>query len=329
MYNTKPNSIMSETSVDTVTKEDKPSILSKVTKPLDSLFSNFPLIEHKREINTVDETFSSDIIEDYYNSLKLSFENIYPLSYKDDFKLNEDNNSNDNPKILFISDLKFSENINAYSPITPEDNDAIKSFLQTYDLNYPKKHISDIEDLNGYSKFCIILLSNDTIQMPLVINSLGEPEIEEEADYKPDDIKTLSIILYLSLILSIEDINTRTRYLQNINETYLVNNKVFDTLSENKWHSFYKFLQLNYKNPFLTISLKTWDFLNFIFKKQNQLNKEIHTIKAHLLKKKLLLIEGSDYKNKILNDSHLKTLQECIENDPILKQMSLELDIEL
>lgn len=300
----------------------KRSFFSQITTPLDSLLSTFPLVTYKREEEVLDSSLSLRSNYDYYQALSLRFDKIYPLIPT------KETRSQDDGSILFLSDLQYSENKNALFPMTPEDNDALKGFLAKNELMLPKTNLAQIDDLDHCTQHCIILLSNDTLQLPLVIKNNGEPEIEEsESEAKPNSIKTLSIILYLGLILTIQDIPTRTRYLKNINESYLVENKVFETLLENKWNFFYKVLQLNYKNPFLTVSLACWDTLNWVFRKQTQLLDEIKSINAHLYRKKTLLRDDSEENDRIINDSHLQSLRECIENDALLEQISTDLGI--
>lgn len=303
---------------------EKKTFFSHITTPLDSLLATFPLVTYTREKSVLDAPLALHNNRDYYQALSQSFNNIYPLISTKNSSCQEQGS------ILFLSDLQYSESKNALFPMTPEDNDALKSFLATNELKLPTKSFIEIEELDQYTKHCIILLSNETLQVPLVITSNGEPEIQEvRSEESPNSIKTLNIILYLGIILSIQDIPTRTRYLQNINESYLVDNKVFETLLENKWNFFYKVLQLNYKNPFLKVSLACWDTLNWIFRKQTQLLDEIKSINAHLYRRKTLLREDIEENERIVNDPHLKSLKECIASDDLLEQISTELGVSL
>ncbi|XBW35569.1 hypothetical protein QEN19_001143 [Hanseniaspora menglaensis] len=300
------------------------SVLDRVRQPLDSFLGHFPLVVHQKNENSEKEHILSlpeKPNSTYYETLSQKFVKIFPLS-------SLDNNSKPDAQILFLTDLKFVNSIQGYIPATPEDSYALNKFLKKNNLENPTKMLSEVKNIEESTKCCIVLLSNDTIQLPLVIDKNGDPILEEITENEPNDFKTLIILLYLGTILSIEDVEVRTEYLHNINEAYFISNDVFEFLSENKWHAFYKFLQLNHKNPFLSISLKSWDALNWVFRKGTQLKKEIQLINANLYRRKILIEKDSELSSIIFGDLHLQAVIECVENDPLLKETAERLNLE-
>ena len=190
----------------------------------------------------------------------------------------------------------------------------------------------------------------NALQTPLIIDNATGAVIQDESDYNQteevhdeeklkeyqnkseqdlDDkdsvvraYRSYSIILYLIVLINVPDLEQRMHYFNSFNDRYLTKHNIFGLLALNKCVSLTKFIQLHMsrKGTFMMdMSLKLWDGINYIFKKTDDLNKEMEIIK----------LKYSNYKTLSKQDSDevVSSVVECVNNDDLLKQVCEDINI--
>lgn len=321
-----------------------PSVLHRSYSKVTGFFEQFPLITHSQINIAKDESLKQDV-KSFYKDLKNSFkaDTIYPLTKQD---ITDDIPS----KTLFLSSLNHSKKSSIYNACTPEDTVALKDFLSANKLNPPFQSLDTIIDYSQFSTFCIITIDVNTLQIPLIIdNTTGSPilneedyqtvpEIEDEEELKSYQEKqetdledkesglrayrSYTLILYLAILMNVDDLEKRMKYFDCINESYLTKNNIFPLLNMYKCAALSKFIQLNmsHKRKFIMeVSLKLWDGFNWVFKKTGQLEKDVEVVKLKYLNYKIL--------NKDVDDETVESIIECVENDDLLSKIRDDLEI--
>lgn len=308
-----------------------------------NFFDQFPLVTHERTTTSV-KTHSN--VESFYDDLRLYFDanDIFPLRI-------QDGKTENVSKTLFLSALNLSSQQNTYHACTPEDTVSLNEFLNKNNLKPPMASLKNVSDYDDLTTSCIVIMDVNTLQIPLIIDNSTGYAIQDDNDYtnteethdeeklkeyqskseldindKESVIKayrSYSIILYLIILMNVPDLEKRLHYFNSINERYLVKHNIFGLLSINKCVSLTKIIQLHMsrKGTFMMeMSLKLWDGLNYIFKKTDDLNKEVEIIK----------LKYSNYKtlSKEHKDEVVSSVIECINNDDILKEICNDISID-
>lgn len=307
-------------------------------------FDQFPLVTHERTPTT---TKTPTSVESFYDDLRLYFDasDIFPLEVQNG-KLEMSS------KTLFLSSLNHSKKQNIYHACTPEDTVSLHKFLSESNLKPPMASLQDVFDYDKLTMSCIVVMDVNSLQIPLTIDNTTGTVIQDENEYNQieevhdeeklkeyqnkseldiDDTdsavkayRSYSIILYLIILMNVSDLEQRMHYFNSLNERYLAKHNIFGLLSMNKCLSLNKFIQLHMsrKGTFMMdLSLKLWDGINYIFKKTNDLNKEVEIIK----------LKYSNYKtlSKQDGDEVVSSVIQCVNNDDLLKQVCESININL
>lgn len=305
-------------------------------------FDQFPLVTHER---TPISAKTPSSVESFYDELKLYFEpsDIFPLEV-------QNGKAGMPSKTLFLSSLNHSVKQNIYHACTPEDTVSLQEFLSENNLKQPMTSLEDVIDYNNLTMSCIVVMDVNALQTPLIIDNATGAVIQDESDYNQteevhdeeklkeyqnkseqdlDDkdsvvraYRSYSIILYLIVLINVPDLEQRMHYFNSLNERYLAKHNIFGLLAMNKCVSLTKFIQLHMsrKGTFMMdMSLKLWDGINYIFKKTDDLNKEMEIIK----------LKYSNYKTLSKQDSDevVSSVVECVNNDDLLKQVCEDINI--
>lgn len=318
--------------------------LHKSFNKLKGFFDHFPLVTHTHATSVENDTIKKDV-KTFYEELRIHFDSkhIYPLKTQND-------NLISTSKTLLLSSLNYSSKNKVYNACTPEDTTVLKHFLFENKLYSPTQNLEDTTDFSSLSMFCIIIMNVNTLQIPLVIDNHTGKVIQDESEYEikeeiedqevlkeyqdkdESDIndeesilkayRSYSIILYLIILINVSDLERKMGYFDCLNENYLIKNNVFGLLELNKCVSLNKFVQLNMsrKSKFMMeISLKLWDSINYIFKKTDNLQKDIEIMKLKYSNYKIL--------SKKINDEVVNSVIECVNNDDLLSSICNELEI--
>lgn len=301
-----------------------------------AFFDQFPLVTYEGTPTTTETPTS---VESFYDELRQNFDanDIFPLQ-----KLN--GKPEESSKTLFLSSLSQSSKQNIYHACTPEDTISLREFLCENNLQPPMTSLQNVNDYDNLTMSCIVVMDVNTLQIPLVIDNSTGSVIQDENEYNQieevhdeeklkeyqnrseveiDDTNSVikayrsySIIIYLIVLMNVSDLEQRMKYFNSVNESYLVKHNIFGLLAMNKCVSLIKIIQLHMsrKGTFMmNLSLKLWDGINYIFKKTNNLNKEVEIIKLKHFRYKTL--------SKNDSDEVVSSVMECLNNDDLLKQI--------